>query len=161
MDALTLNILIASIVLLFFMIRGASYFREIKDGNTYFLYDRKLYGKEYSLSFAAASTSLASVFFFFVAFGVSHGLFVLLSPITYAMGAWFYWKFMLPPLESINKYCCNFRPSKYIFDRIIYWSNDFFNICKKRLHRLCIINNRNCCILLYGFGGVISSNKDR
>jgi Na+/proline symporter len=83
MDALMINALVAICICLFFLLQGALHYREIKDEGTFFLYNRRLPNGEYAYSFAAASTSLATVLFFFVTFGVVHGIYVLFAPITY------------------------------------------------------------------------------
>lgn len=100
MDPLIINALVAIAVVLFFLVQGASYFRGIKDEESFFLYGRKLPSREYSASFAAASTSLATVLFFFVTLGVEHGIYILCAPLTYILGCYLYSKLLLPPLEK-------------------------------------------------------------
>ena len=100
MDALTINALVAIGICLFFLLQGALYYKEIKDEESFFLYNRKLPDGKYAASFAAASTSLATVLFFFVTFGVEHGIYILFAPITYVLGCYLYGKLLLPPLEK-------------------------------------------------------------
>src|SRR3989338_2009094 len=100
MDALTINALVAIGICLFFLLQGVSYYREIKDEESFFLYNRKLPDGEYAVSFAAASTSLATVLFFFVTLGVEHGIYIFFAPITYVLGCYLYSKLLLPPLEK-------------------------------------------------------------
>jgi Na+/proline symporter len=100
MDPLTINALVALAVCLFFLVQGAVYYREIKDGEAFFLYNRRLPSGEYSASFAAASTSLATVLFFFVTMGVEHGIYILFAPLTYVLGCYLYIKLLLAHLEK-------------------------------------------------------------
>ncbi len=100
MNPLTMNALVAVVVILFFLIQGTSYFRDIKDKEMFFLYGRNLHSREYSPSFAAASTSLATVLFFFVTLGVEHGIYILFAPLTYFLGCYVYSKLLLPRLAD-------------------------------------------------------------
>ncbi|MDH5543697.1 MAG: hypothetical protein OEY64_12115 [Nitrospinota bacterium] len=114
MDPLILNALVAIIVVLFFLIQGISSYRAINGADMYFLYGRNLQNKEYSRSFAAASTSLATVLFFFVILGISHGLYILYAPLTYLLGCFLYSKLFLPALERqgfFNKNTFDENPS--------------------------------------------------
>lgn len=52
------------------------------------------------MSFAAASTSLATVLFFFVTLGILHGIYILFAPLTYILGCYLYSKLLLPSLEK-------------------------------------------------------------
>jgi Na+/proline symporter len=100
MDPLIINALVAIAVCLFFLVQGALYYREIKDEESFFLYNRRLPSGEYARSFAAASTSLATVLFFFVTHGVKHGIYILFAPLTYVLGCYLYSKLLLPRLED-------------------------------------------------------------
>jgi Na+/proline symporter len=100
MNPLTINALVAIATCLFFLVQGALYYREIKDGESFFLYNRRLPSGEYAASFAAASTSLATVLFFFVTLGVEHGIYILFAPLTYVLGCYLYNKLLLPRLET-------------------------------------------------------------
>ncbi len=99
MEPLTFNAYVTVAVILYFLVRGASFYREIKDEESYFLYDRKLLGKEYSPSFAAASTSLATVVFFFITLCIENGIHILFAPLIYILGCYLYCKLLLPGLE--------------------------------------------------------------
>jgi Na+/proline symporter len=110
MDALMINALVAICICLFFLLQGALHYREIKDEGTFFLYNRRLPNGEYAYSFAAASTSLATVLFFFVTFGVVHGIYVLFAPITYVLGCYLYSKLLLPSLERQGFFQQNSSP---------------------------------------------------
>lgn len=100
MDPLSINLIFALLIILFFFIQGASSFREIHNSETYFLANRTLKSNAYARSFAAASTSLATVLFFFVTLGVQFGIYILFAPITYIFGSYLYCKVVLPPLED-------------------------------------------------------------
>jgi Na+/proline symporter len=100
MDPLMINALVAIATCLFFLIQGAACYREVKDEDSFFLYARKLPSGEYAQSFAAASTSLATVLFFFATMGVQHGVYILFAPLTYALGCYVYNKLLLPCLDK-------------------------------------------------------------
>lgn len=102
MNPYSLNFLFSAIVLVFFLIQGILRFKEIKSSKTYFLIDRNLGGEEYGNTFAAASTSLATVLYFFVTLGVQDGLYILWSPFTYALGGLFFVKYLLPKIEQLD-----------------------------------------------------------
>jgi len=100
MDALTLNLLMVIGVIIFFLVQGISYFGRVNNAESFFLYGRSLESPEYSKSFAAASTSLASVLFFFVTLGVQNGIYIFIAPITYIIGCFLYCKLLLPRLDK-------------------------------------------------------------
>ena len=70
-------------VLVYFLVYGIIYKSNV---NTYFNCGKQLDRKEFGNSFAAASTSLATVLFFFVTLGLENGLYILISPLSYLIG---------------------------------------------------------------------------
>lgn len=100
MNPLSINILIAMAVIIFFLVQGALHYRDIDGEDAFFLYKRKLLKKEYSQSFAAASISLATVLLFFVTLGIQYGIYILIAPLTYALGCYLYSKYLISPLDN-------------------------------------------------------------
>lgn len=98
MDPLTVTALAAVAILLVFFIHGALHYRSGRDHDSYFLCGRKLANTEFSVSFAAASTSLATVLFFFVFLGVPHGVYILFAPLTLFLGCYLFARILLPRL---------------------------------------------------------------
>ena len=83
-------------VLLFFLVYGILYKSDV---DSYFNCNQSLNKREFGSSFAAASTSLATVLFFFVTLGLENGLYILISPLSYLLGIVLFNKFILPKLE--------------------------------------------------------------
>lgn len=83
-------------VLLYFLVYGILYKSDVE---TYFNCNRQLNKVEFGSSFAAASTSLATVLFFFVTLGLENGLYILISPLSYLVGILLFNKYILPKLQ--------------------------------------------------------------
>jgi len=99
--AYTICFLSAIAVLLLFLVYGLMH---VSDTDSYFNCDRQLRWFEFGNSFAAASTSLATVLFFFVTLGLTNGLYILISPISFYIGTTLFNKLMLPRLKK-QHYC--------------------------------------------------------
>lgn len=100
MTPLELNLLIATGVIIFFLVQGLLSFKKWESEDQYFLRDRNLNTNEYSYSFAAASTSLATVLFFFTILGLDFGLYIFYAPLTYFIGVFFFNRFLLPKIQE-------------------------------------------------------------
>lgn len=83
-------------VLLYFLVYGILYKSDVE---SYFNCNRQLNRMEFGSSFAAASTSLATVLFFFVTLGLENGLYILISPLSYLVGILIFNKYILPKLQ--------------------------------------------------------------
>ena len=83
-------------VLLYFLVYGILYKSDVE---SYFNCNRQLNKMEFGSSFAAASTSLATVLFFFVTLGLENGLYILISPLSYLAGILLFNKYILPMLQ--------------------------------------------------------------
>ena len=83
-------------VLIYFLIYGIIH---KTDSIAFFNCNKQLRKTEFGDSFAAASTSLATVLFFFVTLGLENGLYILISPLSYYCGIYLYNKFIVPKLE--------------------------------------------------------------
>ena len=99
--AYTICFLTAFVVLLFFLVYGLMHVSNVP---SYFNCDRQLGWFEFGNSFAAASTSLATVLFFFVTLGLTNGLYILFSPLSFLIGTELFTRYMLPRLKQ-QKYC--------------------------------------------------------
>ena len=99
--AYTICFLTAFGVLLFFLVYGLMH---VSSTDAYFNCNRQLGWLEFGNSFAAASTSLATVLFFFVTFGLTNGLYILFSPLSFLIGTEFFNRMMLPRLKR-QGYC--------------------------------------------------------
>ena len=88
MTPLTFAALLGLLVLFIFFVIGAYQFRQIRTYDAFYLRSRDLEGGEYASSFAASSTSFATVMIWFIAFGSSEGLPLLYCALTYFIGAW-------------------------------------------------------------------------
>lgn len=97
--AYTICFLTAIGTLLFFLVYGLMHVSSVE---SYFNCNNQLEGKEFGNSFAAASTSLATVLFFFVTLGLTNGLWILISPISFLIGTEFFNRCMLPRLKQQN-----------------------------------------------------------
>ena len=95
--AYTICFLTAFAVLLFFLVYGLMH---VSSTDSYFNCNRQLGWFEFGNSFAAASTSLATVLFFFVTLGLTNGLYILFSPLSFLLGTWLFGRFMLPRLKE-------------------------------------------------------------
>ena len=84
-------------VLVYFLVYGIIYKSNVK---TYFNCGKQLDRTEFGNSFAAASTSLATVLFFFVTLGLENGLYILISPLSYLIGIVLFNKTILPNLQK-------------------------------------------------------------
>lgn len=102
MSPLIITFLATIAVLIYFLVYGLLNYSTTKNSESYFLYNRELASGEYANSFAAASTSLATVLFFFVVLGTEWGLYILFSPLSFFFGIWFFKKFIIPRLEEHN-----------------------------------------------------------
>ena len=83
-------------VLIYFLIYGIIH---KTDSTAFFNCNKQLRKTEFGDSFAAASTSLATVLFFFVTLGLENGLYILISPLSYYCGIYLYNKLIVPKLE--------------------------------------------------------------
>ena len=83
-------------VLLYFLVYGILYKSDVE---SYFNCKRQLNKVEFGNSFAAASTSLATVLFFFVTLGLENGMYILISPLSYLVGILLFNKHILPKLQ--------------------------------------------------------------
>lgn len=99
--AYTICFLTAFGVLLFFLVYGLMH---VSSTDAYFNCNRQLGWLEFGNSFAAASTSLATVLFFFVTLGLTNGLYILFSPLSFLIGTEFFNRMMLPRLKR-QGYC--------------------------------------------------------
>jgi Na+/proline symporter len=88
MDPLTLNAFVTLFLLVAFFLLGAYQYRSNNDYESFFLRRRNVQGNEYSSSFAASSTSLATVLIFFITYGASEGLGILIAPLSYVLGSY-------------------------------------------------------------------------
>lgn len=95
--AYTICFLSAIAVLLFFLVYGLMH---VSNVDSYFNCGGQLQWFEFGNSFAAASTSLATVLFFFVTLGLTNGLYILISPISFLIGTEFFNYFILPRLKK-------------------------------------------------------------
>lgn len=86
-------------VLLYFLVYGILYKSDVE---SYFNCNRQLNKMEFGSSFAAASTSLATVLFFFVTLGLENGLYILISPLSYLAGILLFNKYILPKLQRFR-----------------------------------------------------------
>lgn len=98
MTPLEINLLVSVGVIIFFLIQGLMSFRRNQTEQSYFLMNRQLSTEEFSYSFAAASTSLATVLFFFTVLGLNFGLYIFYAPLTYFIGVLIFNKILLPKL---------------------------------------------------------------
>lgn len=90
-------LLVAIGVIVFFLVYGLTH---STSDEHYFNYNHQLGSSEFGNSFAAASTSLATVLFFFVILGLKNGLWILWSPITFWIGTLFFNRVMLPHINQ-------------------------------------------------------------
>ena len=95
--AYTICFFTAIAVLIFFLMYGLLH---VSNVDSYFNCNRQLGWFEFGNSFAAASTSLATVLFFFVTLGLTNGLYILISPISFFIGTELFNFFMLPRLKK-------------------------------------------------------------
>jgi len=95
--AYTICFLTTFAVLLLFLVYGLMH---VSSTDSYFNCNRQLGWFEFGNSFAAASTSLATVLFFFVTLGLTNGLYILFSPLSFLLGTWLFGRFMLPRLKE-------------------------------------------------------------
>lgn len=86
-------------ILAYFLIYGIIYKSDVK---SYFNCDKQLNKTEFGNSFAAASTSLATVLFFFITLGLENGLYILISPLSYLIGILLFNKTILPKLQKYD-----------------------------------------------------------
>lgn len=100
MNPIELNLFITLGTLIFFLVQGLFYFRRDQTETSYFLVDRNLSSKEYSYSFAAASTSLSTVLFFFTILGLEFGLYIFWAPLTYFAGVKLFNVWLLPKIDA-------------------------------------------------------------
>ncbi|MCZ6834850.1 MAG: hypothetical protein O7G85_03670 [Planctomycetota bacterium] len=99
---LTITFLVAIVVTLYFAGKGLVYYGGQKDDKTFFLMGGRLSSSGASASHAAATMSLATVFYFFLAFGKDFGIGLLISPLTLVLGAWLFAKLLLPKLNELH-----------------------------------------------------------
>lgn len=95
-----ITLLAVLVALCYFLVVGLLNYSTTKSSESYFLYNRNLSCGEYGNSFAAASTSLATVLFFFVVLGLDYGLYILFSPLSFWFGIMFFNRIILPRLEQ-------------------------------------------------------------
>lgn len=100
MSPLTLNALLAFILGWVFVIIGLQGYRSIRTSEDYFLAGRTVGTVDFGRSFAAASTSLATVLVFFVTLGIDNGIYILYAPITYCLGVIIFVRVLLPKIEA-------------------------------------------------------------
>ena len=75
----------------------------VSRGQSYYNCDKQLNRKEFRNSFAAATTSLATVLYYFVILGLENGLWIIIfSPASFLIGTYLFSKFMLPRLVQHN-----------------------------------------------------------
>lgn len=94
MDPLTVTALVSLVALVYFVYVGINKYAEIENASQFFLCAKSMRRKEFSASFAASSTSLATALIFFVTLGATFGLPVLLAPVTYFLGAYVMSRFL-------------------------------------------------------------------
>ncbi|MDF1722402.1 MAG: hypothetical protein P1U65_17140 [Minwuia sp.] len=82
------------IILLYFVYVGINSYVKIQTQRDFFLLGKHLNKKQFSGSFAASSTSLATALIFFVTLGSFFGIPILLAPLTYFLGALLFAKFI-------------------------------------------------------------------
>lgn len=80
----------------------SGYKNRIKSGTVYefFLMGNRLEFADFSKSYAAASTSVGTVIFFFVILGLTHGFYILFAPITLLAGIFIFNKYLLPSIPD-------------------------------------------------------------
>ena len=94
--AYTICFLATIVVLVSFLTFGLL---NVKKGQSYFNCDKQLNSREFRNSFAAATTSLATVLFYFVVLGLNNGLWILIfSPLSLLVGTMLFNWFILPQL---------------------------------------------------------------
>ncbi|MEJ8574142.1 sodium:solute symporter family transporter [Microbaculum marinum] len=76
-----------------------------KSAEEYFLMSHSLRRQGFASSYAAASTSVGTVIFFFVVLGLTHGAYILFAPFTLIIGVILFNKILLPriPNEFFHK----------------------------------------------------------
>lgn len=90
MSPLTVVAIISLFALLYFIWVGINRYPSITNQHQFFLASKSMSSSQFSGSFAASSTSLATVLIFFVTFGGALGLSVLFAPLTYLFGVCFF-----------------------------------------------------------------------
>jgi len=100
MNPLEINLIFSLLVIIFFLIQGLMSFKKTQTEERYFLMNRQLSSSEFSYSFAAASTSLATVLFFFTILGLEYGVYIFYAPLTYLIGVWIFNTILLPKISS-------------------------------------------------------------
>lgn len=95
--AYTICFLVALAIVVFFLVYGLTHMTSEK---YYFNCNKQLGWFEFGNSFAAATTSLATVLLFFVILGLDYGLLILWSPITFIFGTVLFNHSMLPKLKE-------------------------------------------------------------
>ena len=94
--AYTICFLATIVVLVSFLTFGLL---NVKKGQSYFNCDKQLNSREFRNSFAAATTSLATVLFYFVVLGLNNGLWILIfSPLSLLVGTMLFNWLILPQL---------------------------------------------------------------
>jgi SSS family solute:Na+ symporter len=94
--AYTICLLATIAVLVYFLTYGLM---NVSRGQSYFNCDKQLNRKEFSSSFAASTTSLATVLYYFVILGLENGLWIIIfSPASFIIGTLLFSKLMLPRL---------------------------------------------------------------
>lgn len=99
MTPLTFTALLGLVILFAFFVIGAYQFRQIKSYDSFYLRERSLEDGEYASSFAASSTSFATVLIWFITFASSEGISLLYCAITYLIGAMVFAR-LTPVLEN-------------------------------------------------------------
>lgn len=89
MTPLSFNLIVVFGLLLSFFVIGVAGFRTIRSYSDFFLRARTLDENEYSSSYVASTTSLATVMIFFFQFGPLDGIGILIAPLTTIAGVIF------------------------------------------------------------------------
>lgn len=87
------------LTLFIYFVIGARRKSEVKTLDDFFFYGRSLDRPGYTKTFVATSISLATVLFFFLDYGGIFGMALILSPLSYSIGAWIFLR-ILPKLRN-------------------------------------------------------------
>ncbi len=95
--AYLISFIVAFSIIIYFLVYGLTH---MTSEEYYFNCNKQLGWFEFGNSFAAATTSLATVLLFFVILGLDYGLLILWSPITFIIGTTLFNHTMLPELKK-------------------------------------------------------------
>lgn len=118
---LVLNLALSAIVAIYFLWIGINNKPKDNTAREFFLMSGSLESNRLSTSFAAASTSVGTVIFFFVTLGLNFGALILWAPLTLLIGTLLFTKFLLPRIPDYFFNSFSAAPantlSKFLFER--------------------------------------------